>query len=135
MSEVSLHVISLLSAELLLLLSRSADVVILAKRFDQRSARETHRVVRGLARALILESVVFVPASVTLLLLLSPLVIGPKLLPSVPIYAALGLVSYGFPFVTVKVVITRVALNTLREFAALAPSAVEEELSSGHERK
>lgn len=115
------QLVAVVSAELLLLIVRAADVVILAKSASQRTAREQHRVDRGLFRGILLEAVVLVPASVTLLLLLSPWVIG-RFVSKVPeTYAALGLISYGFPFATVKIFVTRMALHTLKEFAALVP--------------
>ena len=38
-----------------------------------------------------------------------------------PYYAVLGIASYGFPFATVKAVVTRTALLALKEFASLLP--------------
>lgn len=114
------------SAILLFLIVRSTDLIVLAKTDAQRTKDERFRVSRGLARSLFLELLIFVPASATLLLLLVPF-----LLPALPLsaqrafasHAVIGLVSYGFPFSAVRQLLTRVALNTLKEFATLQPQA------------
>lgn len=108
-----------LSAELFLLLVRSNDLKILVKRNGQRSPHEKRKASRGLLRSLVLEATLLVPASATLLLLIAPIVIRPELFDR-PVYAGLGLVSYGFPFATVRTLVTRAAMNTLREFATIA---------------
>jgi hypothetical protein len=46
------------------------------------------------------------------------------------VYAAIGVVSYGFPYATIRRLITRVALNTLREFLELIPDEVRTEVES-----
>lgn len=72
---------------------------------------------------------VFVPASAALLLLILPLVMPTSLAAAHlrATFVLLGVVSYGFPFATVKTIVTRVALNTLKEFAALSPVAPSED--------
>lgn len=122
-------VFTFVSAELLFLLVRSSDIIVLVKSDRQRSNREKHRARRGLLRAVLLEATVFVPASATLLLLTAP-----QLFPAAlsttggrANYALLGILSYGFPFATLRAMITRIALNTLREFALLVPTTVKEE--------
>ena len=121
--------LTFISAELFFLLVRSNDLKNLAKRKEQRTAREQNRVTRGLLRSLLVECVVFVPASAVLLLLLAPAVV-PAGMPAeriAALYAAFGIASYGFPFGAVKAVVTRIALNTIKEFATISHSGVEDE--------
>jgi len=81
---------------------------------------------RGLGRSVLLEALLFVPTSVLLVLLtVAPfLVIGftgtISAVGELPFYGLLGLASYGFPFAAVRRLVTKAALNTLREFAAIA---------------
>ena len=113
------------SAGLFFLVFRSKDVQTIVKSRSQRTKVERQHVERGLRRSLFLELLVCVPASTGLLLLIAPLITpaniakGPELQPA--FYALLGLVSYGFPFATIRALVTRIALNTLKEFASLAP--------------
>jgi len=115
--------LTFIAAELLFLLVRSQDLKTLVKQEKQRTSSETHRVARGLLRSILLEVFIFVPASTTLLLFLAPLLISYSQPPirMRATYVLLGIASYGFPFATVRIIITRIALNTLREFAALSP--------------
>jgi hypothetical protein len=109
------------SAELIFLLTRSADITVVLKRSRQCTDDELLRIDRGLHRSLLTEGLLFVPASAALLLLVSPLLFRatPWLTPSVASYALIGLVSYGFPFGALKRVVSRIAMNTLREFATI----------------
>jgi hypothetical protein len=73
--------------------------------------------------SLFLEILPFVPAGVVLALLILPPFLTAKYpwLNSLPanriaFYAGLGTISYGFPFAAIRHAVTRVALNTLREF-------------------
>jgi len=106
--------VTFLSAELLFLIVRFRDLTILFKRADQRTAPETALVKRGLGRSLCLEVVLFVPASAFLMVLTAPAFIeGRWPAPSLPrtsLYAFLGICSYGFPFATIKTVVTKVAV-------------------------
>jgi hypothetical protein len=121
-----------ISAELLFLVVRSEDIRILSKTESQRTQSERSRVQRGLGRSIILEMIVFVPASAGLVLLASPLLFANKLLLANKVdvsllpayYAILGIASYGFPFATIRTFVTRIALQTLREFAQLQPEEV-----------
>jgi hypothetical protein len=112
------------SAELLFLLVRSSEIQVLAKAQSQRTQAEQGRVARGLVRSLVLESVLFVPVSAGLALLtVAPLLSNRVLSAGVPEYACysfLGLASYGFPFATIRHLVTRIALKTLAEFADIA---------------
>jgi hypothetical protein len=111
------------SAALLLLIVRSGDLQILVKTETQRTKTEQASVSRGLKRSIVLDCLVFVPASVSLLLLIEPILIPQKLRadhPGVSLYAIIGIASYGFPFAAIRRAITRVALKTLQEFAAIS---------------
>lgn len=111
-----------IAAELLFVIVRSADITIAAKAKKQLTKDEETSIQRGLRRSILLEALIFVPASATLVVLLAPLFITDfiKDTPSVSAtYAAMGVTSYGFPFIAIKKMVTTVALNTLREFAEL----------------
>lgn len=126
--------IVLLSAELVCILIRQEDVKVIAKSKSQRTEIEQHSMDRGVLRAMLLELFVFVPVSVALLLLLSSpiasFLIGKAAFPisSVFINALLGVLSYGFPFATLREVITKIALNTLSEFASITAKREEGQL-------
>jgi hypothetical protein len=130
---------TILSAELLLLLTRSTDLLVLCKQSRQRTRLEQQQVDRGLWRGLVLEALLFVPASCILLLLLAPLVLSKTIIAATAVpsatYAAVGVASYGFPFMTIKRIITRVAATTLREFVALVPEESKEASSMPREVK
>jgi hypothetical protein len=113
-------------AELFFLLTRAPDFIALAKADHQRTARETQRIRRGSLRSITLEMLIFVPASATLLLLILPLVLRGRILPAAA-YAALGTASYGFPFAALRTIVTRSALNTLKEFAAIVPQEARDD--------
>ena len=119
----------LLGAELFFLISRSRDILVALKGRRQRTPAEQNRVARGLIRSIGLEALLFVPASAFLLSMLKPLALSTAYLDSIgsgqrtAIHTAVGLVSYGFPFATVKSVATRVALNTLKEFSTIAANS------------
>lgn len=125
--------VMMLSAELMLILVRSGHIQTIAKPEAQRTQSEQMQIKRGLIRSLFLEAVVFVPASVVLvfiavrpLLLLSETLrirAATDLTVTFAFHGSLGLVSYGFPFGMIRKVITRVALNTLKEFATIAHNA------------
>jgi hypothetical protein len=117
--------VTFVSAELIFMLSRSADILIAVKSQRQRTPEERGRIGRGLIRSIVVEALVFVPASATLLYLSAPL-LAARLLETadsatrVATHTVMGVVSYGFPFVVLKRAVTRIALNTLREFAVVA---------------
>jgi len=112
------------AAELVFILARSRDIVVVIKSKQQRTNEEQHQVGRGLLRSLFLEAFIFVPASALLLCLIVPSLVPNHWFEGNRIqafYSILGVVSYGFPFATFKRMITRLALKTLIEFASLAP--------------
>jgi hypothetical protein len=115
-------------AELFMLLMRARELTVLIKKQIQRSPVEREQVERGLLRSVLLEAVLFVPASVILVLVIvRPLA---QLLPlpgvfstnpgSQALYGLLGILSYEFPFALVRRVVTRIALHTLQSFASIA---------------
>ena len=112
-----------LAAELLCLVIRANDIQVLVKRKPQRIQSEQRRVERGLLRSLVLEILVFVPASAYLILLIEPLILPEHWtgegVPKIAVYSTLGLVSYGFPFAAFRRVMTHLALKTLQEFASI----------------
>jgi hypothetical protein len=122
------EIITILSAEIVFLLVRSSDLLIWLKSIKQRTRLEQIRIDRGLGRSILIEAFVFVPSSAVLLMLLSPLLISAQLTtqgaPMSAINALIGVVSYGFPFATVRRVVTVIALNTLREFANIIPREI-----------
>src|SRR5689334_3061653 len=106
--------ITFLCAELLFIIVRNQDIMVVFKTDDQRDEDEQKRVKRGLLRSLLLELFLFVPASAILMLIL----IRPFILPHVgstkevilASHGIMGITSYGFPFATVRAVMTRVSL-------------------------
>jgi hypothetical protein len=123
---------TLLGAWLFALLFKGRDIIALSKTATQRTAEEKKKVKEGLFRALLIEVFLLVPASAVLILIILPFLL--KILgyaTSVTnllsqsselrrgFYALVGILSYNFPFATVREIATRVALNTLREFAEL----------------
>ena len=120
--------ITLGCAELLFLLVRSKNILIAVKRENQRSTSEKLEIKQGLCRALWLEGLVFVPASSVLAILVIKAFLTKAGLPAwignqQSFDGLLGIASYGFPFATLRAVVTRIALGTLKEFAAIATEA------------
>lgn len=126
--------IMILCAELLLIVAKSAQIQVIAKPAHQRTAAEQRVVERGIVRSLAIEALLFVPASVVLVFI----VVRPLILSAEPfrhraenlsvcfaLHGSLGLVSYGFPFGMIKTIISRIALNTLKEFATIAHTPLE----------
>lgn len=125
--------IAFVCAELSFILVRSQDIQIILKSQMQRTNIEQYQVDRGLGRSLLLELLLFVPASVTLVLFIAPLLSDYIIKAEEPtssqhrmFYALLGMISYGFPFATLRRVLTRIALKTLQEFATLGPHELSE---------
>lgn len=119
------QILTFIGAELIFLLVRSQDFIIILKSKSQRSSLEQHQIDRGLFRGIFVEAFLFVPASAALILLISPILLPSNFLQNQSsvsaAYTLIGVASYGFPFATVKRIITRLALNTLREFVKLLP--------------
>jgi hypothetical protein len=91
--------------------------MILCKKPDQRSASEQKEVLRGLGRAIVLESLLFVPVSAALGFMVFPWLISKTsslAFSGVAPYSLLGMVSYGFPFATLRRVVTKFAFTALQ---------------------
>ncbi len=132
LENISPHVWTFLSAELILVLVRSADIKILFKKRSQQSTPERKQVDQGLFRSVLLEVFIFVPVSAWLaLLVVQPLFSIERLglnISEQSYCALLGVASYGFPFATIRRVVQRIALNTLKEFGTLGqPEEAENE--------
>jgi hypothetical protein len=122
-----LELVMLGCAELYLIIARSQEITILAKKKAQRKPTEQEQVDRGLFRSLLMESLLFVPCSVGLLMLiilplmmLHPSIHRGAFIPSLTVYGSLGLISYQFPFAVIKRVVLRLAYKTLVEFKEIA---------------
>lgn len=113
------------SAELYLMITRSREITVLVKQRSQRTTKEQIEVNRGLLRAVMLEALVFVPASAALVLMAIIPFCGDWIAKAgqghqMGCYALLGVVSYGFPFAVTRRIIVGVAARTLTEFASIA---------------
>jgi hypothetical protein len=103
-------------AWLAFLLTRSPEIRMLVKTETHRRDDENSEVQNGLRRTLLYDAFVNVPAGVLLLLILFPFVSDRLLKINSTLYAwygLLGLISYGFPFITVRQTVTKIALTTL----------------------
>jgi len=107
--------VALLAAWLFLVVTRSKEILIAVKSHDERTRYERRMVERGMIKSLVLDALLFVPASVSLLLWLAPVIVGRFHMPEYPAYALIGIISYEFPFRSIQRIITRVALAALRE--------------------
>ena len=118
-------------AELFCLLVHANDIRIIAKRKEQRTKREQHKVERGLVRSVLLSMLLFCPASAAIVFFtMVPVLesgLGDRGVPAFSVYAVLGVASYGFPFATLRRLVTRIALQTLKEFADLQPKEVSDD--------
>lgn len=130
--ELTNTLFALLGAVLFAMLFRGKDLITLSKKKTQQTPEEREKIKAGLARGLALEFFILVPASTLLTLLILPFLL--QILPrsdsietilakSLDIrrsfYVALGMISYNFPFATVRQIVTRIALNTIKEFYEL----------------
>lgn len=125
--KLPLELVTLSCAELYLIIARSQEITILAKKKMQRKPAEQEQVDRGLFRSVVLESLLFVPCSVGLvmliilpLMMLHPSIQRGDFIPSLTVYGGLGLISYQFPFAVIKKVVLRLAYKTLVEFKEIA---------------
>ena len=115
-------ILTFVAAELLFLLVRSQDILAVSKKQAQRTAMENERCKRGLLRAVLIEAIVFVPASATLLLMITSSLTAKWVAHfGDSTYALLGVASYGFPFAAVKAFVVMTVLTTLRNFASVLP--------------
>ena len=122
-------ILGLTGAWLFALLFRGRDLVVVTKNDSQRTGEERKKVRGGLARTLVVEFFILVPASTALILLVAPFLVNllarsSGLAKAVEqssdvrrgFYVTLGILSYNFPFVAVREIATRIALNTVKEF-------------------
>jgi hypothetical protein len=119
--------IALAASDLSVLLVRYRELNILIKSKQQRSPLEQQETERGLFRSVVLELLLFAPASVTLMcmamrpvLLKVPFFLSLQETSPISFYSWLGILSYGFPFVALRRTVTRIALNSLKEFASIS---------------
>jgi len=127
--ELTNTLFALLGAVLFAMLFRGKDLIALSKKKTQHTPEEKEKIKAGLARGLALEFFILVPASALLTLLILPFLL--QILPrsdsieailakSLDIrrsfYVAIGVISYNFPFAAARQIVTRIALNTLKEF-------------------
>jgi len=124
-----------LAGELLLILARQREIVVMCKKPDQRTKLERYQVGRGLRRSLLLEVGLFVPVSVVLMLLIvRPLLLDKTVVKSLAtnyplsFCALLGTISYGFPFAALRRFVTKVALETLKKFAEVTIQSAESDI-------
>src|SRR6266852_9051600 len=95
------EIVTVIAAEIIFLLARSPDVIIISKSQNQRTPYEQLRVERELFRSIVIEGVLFVPSSAILGIFLAPLMLSIVLpssgnIPTSAISALIGVVSYGF---------------------------------------
>lgn len=120
------YYILFLAAELTFILVNSDDIKLACKSKTQRTDAEQTRVDQGLSRSLLLDFLVFVPVSAFMVLLLSLALIEYSGIPDSKIlatYVILGIVSYGFPLASIRLLMVNVVLRTLHNFAAVVISS------------
>lgn len=143
--EIENFLLTLLGAELYALLRLRKDIIVLAKSQKQRSEKEQESVEKGLLRRLLVDFLLLTPAGAVLFFIILPLflkftgfgdVIQSALVGDFRIrlafYGMAGIVSYDFPFVLVKEIAARIALNTLRELLNLYKPKQEAEQHNTH---
>jgi hypothetical protein len=125
--------ISLFCAWLFSFLISSPEITVLIKKNSQLTPSERKAKEKGLLRSIVLQTVLFVPASVFLVLLIVRpiLAVSPVALAFITASAKfsasglLGILSYQFPFAAVKRAVTHFALRTLQKFASITIDAQE----------
>jgi hypothetical protein len=115
-------VTSLAAAELLLILMRTREIIIISKAPHQRTSEEQFQVERGLKRQVALEILLFVPVSVFFMSLFMRNVLAElaafKVLHTahpVSFDAMIGSISYGFPFAGIRQWIVGMAIRGLED--------------------
>jgi NADH:ubiquinone oxidoreductase subunit 5 (subunit L)/multisubunit Na+/H+ antiporter MnhA subunit len=100
--------VTLLCAELFMVLVRTNEIHIVFRSKKQRTDEEQKQIARGLRKSLSLEILLFVPASVLLgLIILLPLLWGRFGLTTdgshqIWFYGLLGIASYNFPYAAIR---------------------------------
>jgi len=138
---MSENIVTVVSAWLFFVLMNAMDFKTLIKREEQRTQTERQAVQEGLPRLVLLEMLLFVPASAALLLLVMPVfthnVSALDVLAKgsarerVALYALMGIISYGFPFAAVRDRLSSAVQAALAGSAKHRTAAVE----SGVERE
>src|SRR5256885_1656056 len=108
--------VTLIAAELIALLTRTADVTIALKKAAERTEAEQERIRRGLRKELILDFGLYVPASVALLLLTVRPMLSVDLMSRPYADALLGTIAYAFPFTAFKKAALYAVLRSLTGF-------------------
>jgi hypothetical protein len=117
--------ISLVCAECLLILTSSNKLTTILKSPAQRSAGEKKQIAGGLRREFFGEFVIFVPVSVFLAsVVLRPLMGSLSAIPQLAQDGLLGVVSYGFPYKTIKAWVVRACIRFLKEAISVADKQV-----------
>jgi len=123
-------VVSWLCAEGLLVLASVKTINVALKRGDQRTPAERKRVEHGLFREFAGEVLLFVPISVMVAtLVLRPMIARISSLPVESIDGLVGVVSYGFPYRTVKSWVLHACLRFLKEAVQVADKQIAEQAS------
>ena len=121
-------------AEAFLCLVKSGDLIVLCKSQAQRTAGEITRVRHGLFRSFLVELLLLVPLSVCLVFITVRPILFKTGAPTLgdAFDGFVGLISYGFPFATIKAAVTRIALHTLKDFVDIASRSVSEQSLEGN---
>ncbi len=114
-------ILAFITAALFYIITNSADIKVILKKNVQRKDSEKNRIKRGLFKEKLFDMILFVPISVALFFMIVYPLIN-KTLESLIAdtnarYSMMGIIAYGFPFSTVKRIISKIALNALKEFA------------------
>lgn len=134
--DASHFLVSFVCAECLLILTSSNTLIICLKSQAQRLAGENRRIANGLRREFFGEFLIFVPVSVVLAyLVLRPLLERVSAIPQIALDGLLGVVSYGFPYKTLKSWVVRASVRFLKEAAAVADQQVLKDSLSDEEEK
>lgn len=110
-------VFTLFGALINALLNRRSDILTLTKDPTHRTVKEKRAIRRGLRRELILEFFLFTPASACLLFCLGPTVFHWCTKYTMHLnaeYILLGILSYGFPLMTVKEMLQKHLVHRLK---------------------
>jgi hypothetical protein len=123
-------ILTLACAELFGVLVRRRELLILFKQIPQRTDRENKQVAAGIGRSLVLEAVLFIPVSATPAhLILQPWILAlepfremasTSLHGNLSFCGIMGIVSYGFPFASLRQLVVRIAVQTLHELSDTA---------------
>jgi hypothetical protein len=122
--------VALLCAEGLLILASTKSITICIKRPGQRTPAESKLVARGLVRELLCEVLIFVPVSVVLAsIVVRPILAKIPALSDANVDGMVGMISYGFPYRTLKMWALRACAKFLKEAAVVADQQVLSESS------